>query len=112
QVARSFRLEECAGRQEAIPTCRGQFGLYLAGRWRRLTLQEELRPQEVPDSLDVAVLGNRILRPILGIGNVRNDSRLEFIGGLKQPQAVEEKCRKRDRVGFLLHPTSMEELLA
>ncbi|MCD8330783.1 MAG: DUF1015 family protein [Lachnospiraceae bacterium] len=112
QVARSFRVEACAGRQEAIPERRGQFGMYLSGQWRRLTLREELRPQEVPDSLDVAVLGNRILRPILGIGNVRNDSRLEFIGGLKQPQAVEDKCRKRDRVGFLLHPTSMEELLA
>ncbi len=113
KIRELFHEEEpCADRKEVLPRRRGEFAMYLGHRWQRLSLREELRPRMVPDSLDVKVLYDRILNPILEVDRPGGKTRLEFIGGRQQQRDVEERCEKYGGVGFVPYPISMEELLA
>ena len=63
-------------------------------------------------SLDVALLQDRILSPILGIGDVRRDKRIDFVGGIRGTRELERRVRSGSAaIGFSLHPTSVEQLL-
>ena len=105
-----FTVQPCE--EPAYPERRGEFGLYLEGRWYRLSLYEELRPADPQDALDVSVLQSLVLSPILGIRDPRNDPRLEFAGGKENLSGLLARCTRRDAVGFLFYPVSMEELFA
>lgn len=95
------------------PEHRGDFCMYLSDRWHKLHFAvANIRADDPVDRLDVTILQNYILRPILGISDERTDDRLLFVGGNYEParlkQAVDEGTV---RVAFSLFPTSMEELL-
>ncbi len=105
-----FDVESCDASRE--PSRRGEFILCLSGERYLLTFHEEYRPEKKPDCLDVSILQDRILRPLLGIDNPRSNPRLEFAGGMEQEKQVLSSCSRPDTVGFLLFPTSMEELFA
>jgi len=98
---------------EATPTARHQIGLYLASRWHRLTL----RPGRVDESdavarLDVAILQDRVLAPMLGIGDPRVDKRISFIGGIRGTDDLERRVDSGEAaVAFSMFPTSVRELL-
>ena len=110
RIGDSFQVTPCD--RTRTPEKRGEIVMCLGEERYLLTFHEELRPQKKPDCLDVAVLQERILRPILGIDNPRNNPRLEFAGGTGQEKQVVSCCRKADTIGFLMFPTSMEELFA
>jgi len=95
------------------PKNRGEYGMYLDGRWRTLKLRgDAARPEGAVDSLDVSVLQDRLLDPILGIKDVRTDKRIDFIGGIRGSQELKKLVdEKKAAVAFSLFPTDMDDLL-
>jgi uncharacterized protein (DUF1015 family) len=86
--------------------------MFLDGRWHTLELPE-VKGKSRSESLAVAVLEREVLAPILGIGDIREDKRIEFVGGIRGPEELVRRVDRRgDGVAFALHPTSMEELMA
>ena len=97
----------------AAPGKRGQWSMYLGGRWYALALPNDAAaPAGVVDSLDVSILQNRLLDPILGIKNVRTDKRIDFVGGMRGTKELEKLVREgRAAVAFSLYATTVEDLL-
>ena len=95
------------------PQKRGKWSMYLDGRWYGLALAANTeRPEGAVDSLDVAILQDRLLGPILGIKDVRTDKRIDFVGGMRGTKALELLVDERKAaVAFSLHPTTVEDLL-
>jgi len=90
------------------------FGMYLGDRWYDLKLHAALVPHDDPvASLDVSLLQDRLLAPILGIGDPRADPRIDFVGGVRGLAELERRVQSgRAAVAFALHPTRMVELMA
>ncbi|MEE8153609.1 MAG: DUF1015 family protein [Phycisphaerales bacterium] len=99
---------------EPQPDRSGVFGIYLDGSWRRLTLDEATVDRTDPvRSLDVALLHDRVLRPIFGIGDPRSDQRVDSIGGLDGTQKLVNRVQSGDATAaFSLFPTTIQQLLA
>jgi uncharacterized protein (DUF1015 family) len=90
------------------------YGMYLGGRWLRLTARPGSYPADDPvASLDCAILQDGLLRPILGIANPRTDERIDFVGGIRGTGELERRCREEGwAVAFALYPTSIEQLMS
>lgn len=87
------------------------FGMFLEGNWYRLTAKEEIIPDHVIDSLDVAILQNKILEPILGIEDPRTDKRIDFVGGIRGLEELEKRCGEDMKIAFAVHPVEIGDLL-
>ena len=100
--------------QESQPDRSGVFGIYLDGSWRQLTLDEATIDRSDPiQSLDVALLQDRVLEPIFSIGDPRSDQRLDFIGGLNSTQKLVSRVHSGDAAAaFSLFPTTIQQLLS
>ncbi len=96
----------------AAPTRRGRWTMYLGGQWFELAARDGVVPKEDPvGRLDVAVLQDRILDPILGIENPRTDQRISFVGGIRGHKALSKRVDRGDAmVAFHLYPTGMDQL--
>ncbi|HEY8185819.1 MAG TPA: DUF1015 family protein [Pyrinomonadaceae bacterium] len=96
------------------PESRGQWGMYLGGRWHTLSLRLDATTLEgIVGSLDVSILQDRVLDPILGIKDVRTDKRIDFIGGVRGTQELKRLVDEgKAAVAFSLYPTTMEDLLS
>jgi uncharacterized protein (DUF1015 family) len=96
------------------PSKKGDFGLYLEGKWYTLSSVPALQHLSDPVlRLDVSVLQNHLLDPILGIKDPRVDKRIDFVGGIR---GLHELARRVDsgemKIAFTLYPTSVAELMA
>jgi uncharacterized protein (DUF1015 family) len=109
-VRRSFAITEPGS---ATPAEAVHWSMYMDGRWYGLSLPEGTsRPEGVVASLDVSVLQERLLDPILGIKDVRTDKRIDFVGGSRGTAELERLVNDgKAAVAFSLFPTSMQELL-
>jgi uncharacterized protein (DUF1015 family) len=109
-IRRQFTISETA---EAAPKQRGQWSMYLDGKWYRLHLSPETTlPEGVVQTLDVSILQERLLDPVLGIKDIRTDKRIDFVGGLRGTKELERLVDEgKAAVAFSLHPTTVEELL-
>jgi uncharacterized protein (DUF1015 family) len=89
------------------------WSMYLDGNWYGLTLRSDSPAAEGPvASLDVSVLQNRLLDPILGIKDVRTDKRIDFVGGIRGTEELERLVNEgRAAVAFSLYPTTVDDLL-
>jgi uncharacterized protein (DUF1015 family) len=98
----------------ATPQRTETFGMYLAGRWHELRVRSELVPKHDPvASLDVSLLQDRLLAPLLGIGDPRTDGRIDFVGGIRGLKELERRVDGGSAAAaFALHPTRMEQLMA
>jgi uncharacterized protein (DUF1015 family) len=96
------------------PARRQCFGMYLGGKWHRLTAKERSFPGDDPvKSLDVAILQDNLLEPVLGIGDPRSDERIDFVGGIRGLGELERRVDSEQwAVAFALHPTSIDQLFA
>jgi uncharacterized protein (DUF1015 family) len=105
----NFVLTESESQQ---PEERGEFCMYLAGRWRKLGFKADSIDSPDPiDRLDVSILQNYILKPILGIEDVRTDKRIEFVGGGRGTRELERLVDSgKMRVAFSMFPTAMDDL--
>jgi uncharacterized protein (DUF1015 family) len=91
----------------------GAFCVFLDGAWHRVVIDPATIDRSDPvASLDVALLQERVLSPILGIVDVRRDKRIDFVGGIRGTRELEQRVRSGSAaIAFSLHPTSVEELL-
>jgi uncharacterized protein (DUF1015 family) len=112
RAGREFRVAPAA--QRVQPAAPRSFGMYLAGRWYRLDLPPDSLPGDDPvASLDVSLLQDRLLAPVLGIEDPRTDPRIDFVGGIRGPAELEHRVDSGTAaVAFALHPTRMEQLMA
>ena len=94
------------------PEEKGTFGMYLEDRWYLLKAHAEIRKDDAVDGLDVSVLQNELLGPVLGIGDPRTDDRIDFIGGIRGLSELERRCHEDMKVAFAMYPTSIHELFA
>ena len=91
----------------------GVFGMYLAGQWYRLEIHAHCIPDDPVGRLDVSLLANRLLAPVLGIEDPRRDKRIDFIGGIRGLAELARRVDSGDmKVAFSMYPTSMEDLMA
>ena len=87
--------------------------MYLAGQWYVLTIAPECVPADPVGRLDVSVLADNLLAPLLGIDDPRRDSRIDFVGGIRGLQALEQRVDSGEMaVAFSMYPTQMEDLMA
>jgi uncharacterized protein (DUF1015 family) len=96
------------------PTKKGEFGCYLKNRWYKFIAKEHLRNISDPVlKLDVSILQNYVLAPILGVADPRTDKRIDFIGGTRGLGELERHVNSGEmKIAFSLYPTSVEELMS
>ena len=110
KLSESFDVEPSDG--AVSPDAKGVFGLYTDGKWYRLSLKEGLRPDDPVKGLDVSVLQDIVLGPILGIGDPRTDSRIDFVGGIRGLKELERRAESIEELfavadaGLLMPPKS------
>ena len=107
----AFTVEKVAG--QCKPGKAGEFGMYLGRQWYRLTIKPELIPQDPVKRLDVSLLQDNLIGPILGIADQRRDKRIDFVGGIRGLTELERRVDSGEMaVAFALHATSMAQLMA
>ena len=96
------------------PERTGTFGLYVDGRWFHLAIKPELVPTQDPvRRLDVSVLSEQILGPVLGIADLRRDTRIDFVGGIRGLGELEKRVNSGEMaVAFSMYPTQLSELMS
>ncbi len=110
EIRSQFTITENANPE---PRQRGHWSMYLDGKWYGLQLSPAAtQPAGTVQSLDVSILQDRLLDPILGIKDIRTDKRVDFIGGLRGTKELERLVDEgKAAVAFSLFPTTVEELL-
>ena len=110
RIRKKFIIEEL-GEEPYRPEAKGNFGMYLGHRWYRLTIKEGLISDDTVEQLDVSILQNELLAPILNIEDPKTDRRISFVGGIR---GLEELVRLVDsgkwEVAFSMYPTDIHEL--
>ncbi len=106
-----FKVEK-KGTEPYKPVEKGTFGMYLEEEWYCLTAKEELRSEDAVDGLDVSILQNDLLHPILGIQDPKTDKRIDFVGGIRGLKELEQRVHTDMKVAFSMYPTSIAELFA
>ena len=103
-----FDIEKSA---DAVkPSCKGEFGLFLEDQWYKLNAKEHIKKSDAVEGLDVSLLQNEVLSPILGIGDPRTDKRIDFVGGIRGLKELEDRCHNDMKLAFSMYPTSIAEL--
>ena len=95
------------------PLQSGDFGMYLAGQWYQLSVKTGNIPDDPVSKLDVSILQNNLIEPILGISDPRRDKRIDFVGGIRGLSELEKRVNSGEmKVAFSLYPTSLDNLMA
>jgi uncharacterized protein (DUF1015 family) len=113
-LERLSRVGTLAPTTAPVPSHAGAFGVYVDGAWFSLALDPTSIPHHDPiNSLDASLLHERVLAPLLGIGDVRTDKRIDFVGGIRGTAELERRVRSGDEaVAFAMYPVSVEQLMA
>jgi uncharacterized protein (DUF1015 family) len=99
-------------RGPATPARRGEVAMFLDGQWHTIVLGAAPHGLEAADRLDVSRLQDGVLSPMLGIGDVRTDKRIDFVGGARGTSALEKEVTSgKAAVAFSLYPVSVEDLM-
>lgn len=109
EISKNFIVEKAEG--QVRPEKKGTFGMYTEGQWYHLTAKPELfEGKDAVGSLDVSVLQDYLLGPVLGIGDPRTDPRIDFIGGIRGLSELEKRADSDMKISFSMYPTSITEL--
>jgi uncharacterized protein (DUF1015 family) len=92
------------------PLSKGTFGMFFEDAWYELTIHEDLLSQDPVEGLDVSLLQNNVLGPILAVEDPRTDSRIDFVGGIRGLGELERRVNTDMKVAFSMYPTSISEL--
>lgn len=113
EVMARFDVEELQKGTDPRPLERGTFSMYLGGRWRLCRIRQgDRHPGDPVADLDVSLLQELLLEPVLGIRDPKRDSRIDFVGGIRGMAELERRCREDCAAAFAMHPTSIGELFA
>ncbi len=112
KLEEAFNVKPEAGAVK--PAKAGEFGMYLKGQWYRLTIQPARVPANDPvKRLDVSLLQDHLLAPVLGIGDPRRDKRIDFVGGIRGLKELERRVDSGEMaVAFSMFPTSIHDMMA
>jgi len=112
KLSLAFEVVPCT---EAVkPQHAGEFGMYLSGQWYRLKIQAARIPEADPvGRLDVSLLQDQVIGPLLGISDPRRDKRIDFVGGIRGLAELENRVDSGEmQLAFSLYPTQMQDLMA
>lgn len=110
KLSEKFEIVETEGR--AKPNKAYDFGMYMDGKWYMLTAKDEIKSKDAVKGLDVSILQDNVLIPILGIGDIRTDKRIDFVGGIRGLGELEKRVDSGEmKVAFAMYPTSIEQLM-
>ncbi len=113
-LARLSHLGHVTTTGDPVPSRPGTFCFFLMNEWYRLEFDEHTIDRADPiASLDVSLLQDRVLGPILGVGDPRTDARVDFVGGIRGTAELERRVRSGEMaIAFSLYPTTLEQLMA
>lgn len=109
QVSENFLVTKL-GDEPYRPEEKGTFGMYLDESWYRLEAKAEICSQDAVKGLDVSLLQDYLLGPVLGIQDPKTDKRIDFVGGIRGLEELERRVHTDMRAAFSMYPTSIEEL--
>jgi uncharacterized protein (DUF1015 family) len=113
KAAEKFEIETWEKAEPCKPMEKRTFGMFIEGSWYKLTAKPGTWNDEDPvDRLDVSILQNNLLTPVLAIGNPRTDQRIGFVGGIRGLKELEHRVETDMAVAFSMYPTTMEDLLS
>jgi len=100
--------------QPVRPAASGEFGMYVAGKWHRLTIRPDLIPANDPiGRLPITLLTKHVIEPLFGIADQRKDKRIDFVGGARGLGELERRVSSGEMAAaFALYPTQMVDLMA
>lgn len=111
KISGSFTVEK-KGKPAYKPEAAHTFGMYVDGEWYKLTAKDgTFDEDDVIGSLDVSILQNNLINPVLGVTNPRVDSRIDFVGGIRGLGELERRVCTDMKIAFSMYPTSVEELM-
>ncbi|MDA8364632.1 MAG: DUF1015 family protein [Gammaproteobacteria bacterium] len=112
RVAAGFDLQPAAA--AVTPGRAGEFGMYCGGTWYRLAIHAGRVPADDPvRRLDVSLLADNLLEPVLGIQDPRRDKRIDFVGGIRGVGALQQRVDSGEMaVAFSMFPTALSDLMA
>lgn len=110
-VSENFEIEKSNGRYR--PERKHTFGMYIDNQWYSLSAKEKIIDESDPvERLDVSILQNSLLNPILGIENPKTDDRIDFIGGIRGLNELEKRANSDMTVAFAMYPTTVDDLMS
>ncbi len=111
RISENFHVEPREG--PVRPSGTGEFGMYLKGQWYRLRVDPARIPDDPVNSLEVSLLTRELIEPILGITDQRQDERIDFVGGVRGLEALQQRVDTGEMaVAFSLCPTTVDALMA
>lgn len=111
KISELFEVEK-VGTNPYHPEKKGTFGMFLEDEWYCLKAKEEILSNDAVEGLDVSVLQDNLLGPVLGIGDPKTDKRIDFVGGIRGLKELERRAHTDMKVAFSMYPTSISELFA
>lgn len=110
KVKQNFSIEET---DKTSPAAKKTFGMYLNGKWHLLLPNENVKPgKTIGDNLDVSILQNYLLHPVLGIEDPRTDTNIDFIGGIRGTEELERLVNSgKAAVAFSMYPVTLDDLI-
>ncbi|MCK4957143.1 MAG: DUF1015 domain-containing protein [Candidatus Cloacimonetes bacterium] len=111
-VSEKFEVTKI-GEEAYKPASLHSYGMYVDGNWYKLEAKTGTFPENDPvKSLDVSILQENLLTPVLGIGNPRTDTRIDFVGGIRGLKELSNRVDAGEAVAFSMFATSIEQLMA
>lgn len=116
EVAKCFDIEDITEKENKYPEKKGTFTMYLEERWYACTVRQEDIPRDAKGmadpvkSLDVSLLQDMLLEPVLGIDDPKTNARIDFVGGIRGLDELLRRCNEDCVVAFAMYPTSIREL--
>ncbi|WP_234124810.1 DUF1015 domain-containing protein [Clostridium hydrogenum] len=112
KIEGKFEVEKLPKGKKFKPSEKHTFGMYTENNWYKLTAKKETFNDNDPVlSLDVSILQDNLLKPILGIGDPRNDERIDFIGGIRGIEELEKRANTDMKLAFAMYPTTVQDLM-
>lgn len=113
KISEKFDVKEYENEGCFKPQAKHSFGMYLDSKWFELTAKNGTFDESDPvERLDVSILQNNLLTPVLGIGDPRVDKRIDFIGGIRGLKELEMRVENGMRVAFSMYPTTLDDLMS
>jgi uncharacterized protein (DUF1015 family) len=111
ELRKSFTVTAAA--EPVRPVSSYEYGMYLAGRWYKLSIRPDLVPNDPVGRLPITLLSRNVIEPLLGIKDPRTDKRIDFVGGARGLEGLEARVNSGEMaVAFALYPTQMHDLMA
>ncbi|SEW32937.1 DUF1015 domain-containing protein [[Clostridium] fimetarium] len=110
KVSKYFTIEKKT--EKVSPSRKATFGMYFDHEWYLLTASKEIISDDPVKGLDVAILQDNLLAPILGINDPKTDKRIDFVGGIRGLEELERRTGNDMKIAFSMYPTSIGELFA